>query len=193
MGSNCIQRDSDFVEMSSEAQETLLDLEYCDQAAAEISEPKNNLVDLTHRNILISRAMKISFFAKIVFGIICVVLLSLFLSKIKEQSTNSDVSRGQDHSETSTKSELNTRSFLCSFSAIGIHLLPATAVIVSEEGYVTMSDADTTVNPESTLTVRTPTSTTSVTPIQRNDSDLGIRNFNKFSVPLHYVSIIMQL
>ena len=64
-------------------------------------------------------------------------------------------------------------------------------MIVSEEGEVTMSDADTTVNPESTLTV--PTSTTSVTPIQRNDSDLGIRNFNKFSVPLHYVSIIMQL
>ena len=171
MGSNCIQRDSDFVEMSSEAQETLLDLEYCDQAAAEISEPKNNLVDLTHRNILISRAMKISFFAKIVFGIICVVLLSLFLSKIKEQSTNSDVSRGQDHSETSTKSELNTRSFLCSFSAIGIHLLPATAVIVSEEGDVTMSDANTTVNPESTL-LSAPTSTTSVTPTQKKDSDL---------------------
>ena len=108
--------------MSSEAQGTILDLEYSDQAAAEISEPKNNLVDLTHRNIRISRAMNISFFAKIVLGIICVVLLSLFLSKIKEQSTNSensDVSIGQDHSEPSTKCELNTRSFLCSFSAIG--------------------------------------------------------------------------
>ena len=91
--------------MSSEAQGTILDLEYCDQAAAEISEPKNNLVDLTHRNILISRAMKISFFAKIVFGIICVVLLLLFLREIMEQSAESDASRGQDHSETSTQSE----------------------------------------------------------------------------------------
>ena len=87
---------------------------------------------------------------------------------------------------------MSYKIILCSFNAL-VYLLPATAVIVSEEGYVTMSDADTTVNPESTLTVRTPTSTTSVTPIQRNDSDLGIRNFNKFSVPLHYVSIIMQL
>ena len=100
--------------MSSEAQGTILDLEYCDQAAAEISEPKNNLVDLTHRNIRISRVMNISFFAKIVLGIICVVLLSLFLSKIKEQSTNSDVSRGQDHSETSTQSELQEHFYVVS-------------------------------------------------------------------------------
>ena len=106
MGSNCIQRDSDFVEMSSEAQETLLDLEYCDQAAAEISELKNDLADLTHKNNKISRVMKMSLFANIVFGIICVVLFSLFLCKIKEQSTDSDVSRGQDLSKTSTESEL---------------------------------------------------------------------------------------
>ena len=106
MGSNCIQRDSDFVEMSSEAQETLLDLEYCDQAAAEISELKNDLADLTNKHNKISRVMKISLFANIVFGIICVVLFSLFLCKIKEQSTDSDVSRGQDLSKTSTESEL---------------------------------------------------------------------------------------
>ena len=61
---------------------------------------------------------------------------------------------------------------LCSFSAIGIHLLPAAAVIVSEDGNVTMSDADTTVNPESTL-LSAPTSTTSITPTQKKDSDLG--------------------
>ena len=57
-----------------------------------------------------------------------------------------------------------------------INLLPATAVIVSEEGEVTMSDADTT-----------------VTPTQRKDSDLGITIFNKLSEQLHYVSMIMQL
>ena len=95
--------------MSSEAQGTILDLEYCDQAAAEISEPKNN-----DRNIRISRVMNISFFAKIVLGIICVVLLSLFLSKIKEQSTDSDVSRGQGHSETSTQSELQEHFYVVS-------------------------------------------------------------------------------
>ena len=106
MGSNCIQRDSDFVEMSSEAQETLLDLEYCDQAATEISELKHDLADLTHKHNKISRVMKMSLFANIVFGIICVVLFSLFLCKIKEQSTDSDVSRGQNLSKTSTESEL---------------------------------------------------------------------------------------
>ena len=92
----------------------------------------------------------------------------------------------------SAKHQLNVsyKVILCSFNAL-VYLLPATAVIVSEEGYVTMSDADTTVNPESTLTVST--STTLVTPTQQNNSDLGISNFNKFSVPLHYVSIIMQL
>ena len=84
---------------------------------------------------------------------------------------------------------MSYKIILCSFNAL-VYLLPATAVIVSEEGEVTMSDADTTVNPESTLTV--PTSTTSVTPTQQNNSDLGISNFNKFSVPSH-VSIIMQL
>ena len=105
MGSNSIQRD--FVEMSSKAQETLLplDLDYCDPAAAEISELKNDLEDLTHRHNRISRVMKMSLFANIVFGIICVALLSLFLFEIKEQSINSEVSRGQDHSETSTQSD----------------------------------------------------------------------------------------
>ena len=67
--------------------------------------------------------------------------------------------------------KVSYKIILCSFNAL-VYLLPATAVIVSEEGDVTMSDADTTVNPKSTLTV--PTSTTSVTPTQRNDSDLGI-------------------
>ena len=102
--------------MSSEAQGTILDLEYCDQAAPEISEPKNN-----HRNIRISRVMNISFFAKIVLGIICVVLLSLFLSKIKEQSTNSDVSKGQDHSETSPQSELQDHFYVVSVQFLSLH------------------------------------------------------------------------
>ena len=68
--------------------------------AAEVSELKTDLEDLTHN------LMKMSLFANIVFGIICVALLSLFLFEIKEQSTNSEVSRGQDHSETSTQSQL---------------------------------------------------------------------------------------
>ena len=94
--------------MSSEAQGTLLDLKYCDPAAAEISELKTDLADLTHRHNRISRVMKMSLFANIVFGLISVVLLSLFLYENKEHSTDSDISlsRGQDHSETSTQSEL---------------------------------------------------------------------------------------
>ena len=94
-----------FTEMSSEAQGTLLDLKYGDPAAAEISELKTDLEDLTQKHNQISRVMKMSLFANIVFGIICVALLSLFLFEIKEQSTNSEVSRGQDHSETSTQSD----------------------------------------------------------------------------------------
>ena len=83
--------------MSSEAQKTLLDLEYCDPAAAEISKLKTDLNDLTHRRDRISRMMKMSLLANILLGIICVILLSLFLCVIKEQSTDSDTSRGQDH------------------------------------------------------------------------------------------------
>ena len=62
--------------MSSEAQGTLLDLKYGDPAAAEISELKTDLEDLTHN------LMKMSLFANIVFGIISVVLLSLFLTSV---------------------------------------------------------------------------------------------------------------
>ena len=62
--------------MSSEAQGTLLDLKYGDPAAAEISELKTDLEDLTHN------LMKMSFFANIVFGIVSVVLLSLFLTSV---------------------------------------------------------------------------------------------------------------
>ena len=62
--------------MSSEAQGTLLDLKYGDPAAAEISDLKTDLEDLTHN------LMKMSFFANIVFGIISVVLLSLFLTSV---------------------------------------------------------------------------------------------------------------
>ena len=103
------QRRTNFIEMSSEAQETLLelDLKYGDPTAAEISELKTDLADLSHRHNRISRVMKMSLFANIVFGLICVVLLSLFLYENKEHSTDSDISlsRGQDHSETSTQSE----------------------------------------------------------------------------------------
>ena len=102
--------------MSSEAQGTPLDLKYGDPAAAEISELKTNLEDLTHRHNRISRVMKMSLFANIVFGLTCVVLLSLFLCEIKEQSTDSDISlsRGQDRSETSTQSELQDHFYAVS-------------------------------------------------------------------------------
>ena len=94
--------------MSSEAQGTLLDLKYGDPTAAEISELKTDLEDLTHKHNQISRVMKMSLFANIVFGIVSVVLLSLFLYENKEHSTDSDISlsRGKVHSETSTQSEL---------------------------------------------------------------------------------------
>ena len=93
--------------MSSEAQGTILDLEYCDQAATEISELKHDLADLTHKHNKISRVMKMSLFANIVFGIICVVLLTFFLCEIMKQNIDSDVSRGQDLIKTSTESELH--------------------------------------------------------------------------------------
>ena len=83
--------------MSSEAQGTLLDLKYGDPTAAEISELKTDLEDLTQKYNRICRVMKMSLLANIVLGIICVILLSLFLCVIKEQSTDSDTSRGQDH------------------------------------------------------------------------------------------------
>ena len=72
--------------MPSEAQGTLLDLKYGDPAAAEMSELKTDLADLTHKHNRISRVMKMSLFANIVFGLICVVLLSLFLFEIKDDS-----------------------------------------------------------------------------------------------------------
>ena len=102
--------------MSSEAQGTLLDLKYGDPAAAEISELQTDLADLSHRHNRISRVMKMSLFANIVFGLICVVLLSLFLYANKEHSTDSDISlsRGQDHSETSTQSELQDNFYAVS-------------------------------------------------------------------------------
>ena len=102
--------------MSSEAQGTLLDLKYGDPTAAEISELKTDLEDRTHKHNQISRVMKMSLFANIVFGLISVVLLSLFLCEIKEQSTDSDMSlsRGQDRSETSTQSELQDHFYAVS-------------------------------------------------------------------------------
>ena len=102
--------------MSSEAQGTLLDLKYGDPAAAEISDLKTDLEDLTHKHNQISRVMKMSLFANIVFGIVSVVLLSLFLYENKEHSTDSDISlsRGQDHSETSTQSELQDHFYAVS-------------------------------------------------------------------------------
>ena len=72
--------------MSSEAHGTLLDLEYCDPTAVEISQLKTDLEDLTHRRDRNSRVMKMSLFANIIFGIICVVLLSLFLRETKEST-----------------------------------------------------------------------------------------------------------
>ena len=75
--------------MSSEAHGTLLDLEYCDPTAVEISQLKTDLEDLTHRRDRNSRLMKMSLFANI-----CVVLLSLFLCETKE-STDSDISIGR--------------------------------------------------------------------------------------------------
>ena len=86
--------------MSSEAQETLpeLDLKYGDPTAAEISELKTDLEDFTRRHNRSSRVMKISLFANIVLGIICVVLLSLFLCKIMEE-------RNSDHGKTSSESK----------------------------------------------------------------------------------------
>ena len=102
--------------MSSEAQGTLLDLKYGDPTAAEISELKTDLADLTHRHNRISRVMKMSLFANIVFGIVSVVLLSLFLYENKEHSTDSDISlsRGQDHSEIWTQSELQDHFYAVS-------------------------------------------------------------------------------
>ena len=84
--------------------------------AAEVSELKTDLEDLTHKHNCISRVMKMSLFANIVFGIISVVLLSLFLYENKEHSTDSDISlsRGQDHSETSTQSELQDHFYAVS-------------------------------------------------------------------------------
>ena len=82
------QRRTNFIEMSSEAQETLpeLDLKYGDPTAAEISELKTDLEDLTHN------LMKMSLFANIVFGIISVVLLSLFLTSVTPtQQKDSDL------------------------------------------------------------------------------------------------------
>ena len=82
--------------MSCESQGTLIDLEYCDPAAAEISELKTNLEDLNQRHNRISRVMKMSLFANIAFGIISIVLLSLFFYGIKEeQNTGSDICRGE--------------------------------------------------------------------------------------------------
>ena len=78
------QRRTNFIEMSSEAQETLLelDLKYGDPTAAEISELKTDLEDLTQKYNCICRVMKMSLFANIVFGIISVVLLSLILTSV---------------------------------------------------------------------------------------------------------------
>ena len=59
--------------MSSEAHGTLLDLEYCDPTAVEISQLKTDLEDLTHRRDRNSRVMKMSLFANIVFGLISVL------------------------------------------------------------------------------------------------------------------------
>ena len=79
--------------MSSEAQGTLLDLKYGDPTAAEISELQTDLADLSHRHKRISRVMKMSLFANIVFGVISVVLLSLFLitSVTPTQQKDSDL------------------------------------------------------------------------------------------------------
>ena len=74
--------------MSSEAQGTLLDLKYGDPTAAEISELKTDLEDLTQKYNRISRVMKMSLFANIVFGIISVVLLSLFLTSVTPTQKN---------------------------------------------------------------------------------------------------------
>ena len=111
------QRRTNFIEMSSEAHGTLLDLECCDPTAVEISQLKTDLEDLTHTHNRISRVMKMSLFANIVFGLTCVVLLlSLFLCEIKEKSTDSDISlsRGQDRSKTSTQSELQDHFYAVS-------------------------------------------------------------------------------
>ena len=107
------QRRTKFIEMSSEAQETLLelDLKYGDPTAAEISELKTDLEDFTHRHNRSSRVMKMSLFANIVLGIICVVLLSLFLCEImEEQNSDSGTYRGQDHGKTSSESK---KTFPC--------------------------------------------------------------------------------
>ena len=94
--------------MSSEAQGTPLDLKYGDPTAAEISELKTDLEDFTHRHNRSSRVMKMSLFANIVLGIICVVLLSLFLCEImEEQNSDSGTYRGQDHGKTSSESKKN--------------------------------------------------------------------------------------
>ena len=78
--------------MSSEAQGTLLDLKYGDPTAAEISQLKTDLADLSYRHNRISRVMKMSLFANIVFGIISVVLLSLFLTSVTPtQKKDSDL------------------------------------------------------------------------------------------------------
>ena len=78
--------------MSSEAQGTLLDLKYGDPTAAEISELKTDLEDLTQKYNRISRVMKMSLFANIVFGIISVVLLSLILTSVTPtQKKDSDL------------------------------------------------------------------------------------------------------
>ena len=78
--------------MSSEAQGTPLDLKYGDPTAAEISELKTDLEDLTQKYNRISRVMKMSLFANIVFGIISVVLLSLFLTSVTPtQKKDSDL------------------------------------------------------------------------------------------------------
>ena len=78
--------------MSSEAQGTLLDLKYGDPTAAEISELKTDLEDLTQKYNRICRVMKMSLFANIVFGIISVVLLSLFLTSVTPtQKKDSDL------------------------------------------------------------------------------------------------------
>ena len=79
--------------------------------AAEVSELKTDLEDFTHRHNRSSRVMKMSLFANIVLGIICVVLLSLFLCEImEEQNSDSGTYRGQDHGKTSSESK---KTFPC--------------------------------------------------------------------------------
>ena len=123
------QRRTNFIEMSSEAQETLpeLDLKYGDPTAAEISELKTDLEDFTHRHNRSSRVMKISLFANIVLGIICVVLLSLFLCEIMEE-------RNSDHGKTSSESKKNL-----SIYAVSVQFDLHSVMIVSKKDGVKLS------------------------------------------------------